>query len=226
MFSLCLYRNTKKESDLAGAQQRLKDLEALLNSKDASLTTALGEKRNLEVENRDLKAQVAKVNSNSRWVLETHLGLICLQLPYTLTTQSLFLCASNFVVLKVSVSEIKSQPQSCVFACSELFFFFFSFSSFVKTSQGQRLHNFSWAKKTNIKHLELCICVTSDLKWQNPKYFSSYLHSYLFFQPDCFGASCWILEKSAHTDVCLLTNMMERDVDRLVVLTRPQKTPK
>lgn len=127
MFSLCLYRNTKKESDLAGAQQRLKDLEALLNSKDASLTTALGEKRNLEVENRDLKAQVAKVNSNSRWVLETHLGLICLQLPYTLTTQSLFLCASNFVVLKVSVSEIKSQPQSCVFARSELFFFFLAF---------------------------------------------------------------------------------------------------
>lgn len=59
----CLYRNTKKESELAGALQRLKDLEALLNSKDASLTTALGEKRNLEVENRDLKTQVAKVNS-------------------------------------------------------------------------------------------------------------------------------------------------------------------
>lgn len=62
----CLIRNTKKESDLAGALQRLKDLEALLNSKDASLTTALGEKRNLEVENRDLKTQVAKVNSNPR----------------------------------------------------------------------------------------------------------------------------------------------------------------
>uniref|UniRef100_A0A1A8DMB8 Lamin A n=1 Tax=Nothobranchius kadleci TaxID=1051664 RepID=A0A1A8DMB8_NOTKA len=59
-------RNSKKESDLSGAQQRLKDLEALLNSKDASLTTALGEKRNLEVETRDLKAQVAK--------LETGLG--------------------------------------------------------------------------------------------------------------------------------------------------------
>uniref|UniRef100_A0A671YZV7 Lamin A/C n=1 Tax=Sparus aurata TaxID=8175 RepID=A0A671YZV7_SPAAU len=57
-------RNTKKESDLAGAQQRLKDLEALLNSKDASLTTALGEKRNLEVENRDLKAQVAKLDTS------------------------------------------------------------------------------------------------------------------------------------------------------------------
>ncbi|XP_034017143.1 lamin-A-like [Thalassophryne amazonica] len=57
-------RNTKKESDLAAATQRLKDLEALLNSKDASLTTALGEKRNLEVENRDLKVQVAKLDSS------------------------------------------------------------------------------------------------------------------------------------------------------------------
>lgn len=64
--SFCLCRNTKKESDLVAALQRLKDLEALLNSKDASLTTALGEKRGLEVENRDLKAQVAKVNSNPR----------------------------------------------------------------------------------------------------------------------------------------------------------------
>ncbi|MEQ2181640.1 hypothetical protein GOODEAATRI_013719 [Goodea atripinnis] len=58
---LCLCRNTKKESELAAALQRLRDLEALLNSKDASLTTALGEKRNLDVENRDLKAQVAKL---------------------------------------------------------------------------------------------------------------------------------------------------------------------
>ena len=32
-----------------------------MNSKDASLTTALGEKRNLEAEVRDLKAQIAKV---------------------------------------------------------------------------------------------------------------------------------------------------------------------
>uniref|UniRef100_A0A3B5KTR5 Lamin A n=1 Tax=Xiphophorus couchianus TaxID=32473 RepID=A0A3B5KTR5_9TELE len=59
-------RNTKKESELAAALQRLRDLEALLNSKDASLTTALGEKRSLDAENRDLKAQVAK--------LETSLG--------------------------------------------------------------------------------------------------------------------------------------------------------
>lgn len=81
----CLYRNTKKESDLAGVSQRLKDVEALLNSKDASLTTALGEKRNLEAENRDLKAQVAKVNSNppSNYnTVETHLGSIFVFLAY------------------------------------------------------------------------------------------------------------------------------------------------
>uniref|UniRef100_A0A8D3EAP9 Lamin-A-like n=1 Tax=Scophthalmus maximus TaxID=52904 RepID=A0A8D3EAP9_SCOMX len=63
-FFLLHPRNTKKESELSAALQRLKDLEALLNSKDASLTTALGEKRNLDVENRDLKAQVAKLDTS------------------------------------------------------------------------------------------------------------------------------------------------------------------
>ncbi|KAG7278789.1 hypothetical protein CRUP_019095 [Coryphaenoides rupestris] len=43
---------------------RLKDLEALLNSKDASLTTALGEKRNLDAEIRELKAQIAKLETS------------------------------------------------------------------------------------------------------------------------------------------------------------------
>ncbi|XP_047454067.1 lamin [Mugil cephalus] len=57
-------RNTKKESELEGALVRLRDLEALLNSKDASLTTALGEKRTLEAEVKDLKAQLAKLESN------------------------------------------------------------------------------------------------------------------------------------------------------------------
>lgn len=55
-------RNSKKESDLAAALARLRDLEALLNSKDATLSTALGEKRTLEVEIKELKAQLAKVN--------------------------------------------------------------------------------------------------------------------------------------------------------------------
>lgn len=79
-------RNTKKESDLAAALLRLKDVDALLNSKDASLTTALGEKRSVEVENRDLKAQIAKVNSNPGLVcksVKTHLGFISLPLQLT-----------------------------------------------------------------------------------------------------------------------------------------------
>lgn len=71
------HRNTKKESDLAGAQQRLKDLEALLNSKDASLTTALSEKRNLEVENKDLKAQIAKVKKTAHLQKTTTLLCVC-----------------------------------------------------------------------------------------------------------------------------------------------------
>ncbi|CAI9569026.1 unnamed protein product, partial [Staurois parvus] len=57
-------RNKKKEADLLTAQARLKDLEALLNSKDAALSTALGEKRNLEAELRDLKGQLAKLEGS------------------------------------------------------------------------------------------------------------------------------------------------------------------
>uniref|UniRef100_A0A4W6BQ39 Lamin A n=1 Tax=Lates calcarifer TaxID=8187 RepID=A0A4W6BQ39_LATCA len=56
--------NSKKESDLEAALARLKDLEALLNSKDAALTTALGEKRTLEAEVKDLKAQLARLDGN------------------------------------------------------------------------------------------------------------------------------------------------------------------
>ncbi|KAM4662753.1 lamin isoform 2-T2 [Discoglossus pictus] len=57
-------RNSKKEADLLAAQARLKDLEALLNSKDAALTTALSEKRNLENEMRELRAQIAKLEGS------------------------------------------------------------------------------------------------------------------------------------------------------------------
>ncbi|KAM9806538.1 lamin isoform 1-T2 [Syngnathus typhle] len=55
-------RNTKKESDLDAALIRLRDLEALLNSKDAALNTSLGEKRTLELELKELKAQIAKLD--------------------------------------------------------------------------------------------------------------------------------------------------------------------
>lgn len=61
MSSVC--RNGKKESDLEAALARLRDLEALLNSKDASLSTALGEKRSLEAEVKDLQTQLAKVRT-------------------------------------------------------------------------------------------------------------------------------------------------------------------
>lgn len=54
-------RNGKKESELEAALVRLRDLEALINSKDAALSTALSEKRSLEAEVKDLKAQLAKV---------------------------------------------------------------------------------------------------------------------------------------------------------------------
>ncbi|XP_015678730.1 lamin-A-like, partial [Protobothrops mucrosquamatus] len=53
-------RDTKKKGELLAAQARLKDVEALLNSKEAALTTALGEKRNLEGEVRNLRGQLAK----------------------------------------------------------------------------------------------------------------------------------------------------------------------
>lgn len=46
---------------MLAAQARLKDLEALLNSKEAALSTALSEKRTLEGELHDLRGQVAKV---------------------------------------------------------------------------------------------------------------------------------------------------------------------
>lgn len=73
-------RNSKKEADLESALARLKDLEALLNSKDASLATALGEKRSLESEVRDLKTQLAKVEilhavlliKNMNYIPEAH----------------------------------------------------------------------------------------------------------------------------------------------------------
>lgn len=61
-------RNIKKESDLEAALARLRDLEALFNSKDASLKTSLGEKQALQSEVNDLKAQLAKVKNLSLYV--------------------------------------------------------------------------------------------------------------------------------------------------------------
>lgn len=48
-----------KESDLNGAQIKLREYEAALNSKDAALATALGDKKSLESDLEDLKDQIA-----------------------------------------------------------------------------------------------------------------------------------------------------------------------
>lgn len=55
------YSYAKKESDLNGAQIKLREYEAALNSKDAALATALGDKKSLEADLEDLKDQIAQV---------------------------------------------------------------------------------------------------------------------------------------------------------------------
>ncbi|KAF5913490.1 hypothetical protein HPG69_017108 [Diceros bicornis minor] len=54
----------KKESDLNGAQIKLREYEAALNSKDAALATALGDKKSLEGELEDLKDQIAQLEAS------------------------------------------------------------------------------------------------------------------------------------------------------------------
>lgn len=57
-----LQNYNKKDSEAAAAQARLRDLEAQLNSKDAILTTALSEKRNLEATLADLGEQLQELD--------------------------------------------------------------------------------------------------------------------------------------------------------------------
>ncbi|KAF6125070.1 lamin B1 [Phyllostomus discolor] len=59
-----LLNYAKKESDLNGAQMKLREYEAALNSKDAALATALGDKKCLEGEVEDLKDQVAQLEAS------------------------------------------------------------------------------------------------------------------------------------------------------------------
>ncbi|KAM6033936.1 lamin-B1 isoform 1-T1 [Chlamydotis macqueenii] len=51
----------KKESDLNGAQMKLREFEAALNSKEAALASALGDKKSLEGGIEDLKDQIAQL---------------------------------------------------------------------------------------------------------------------------------------------------------------------
>ncbi|XP_058473332.1 lamin-B1 [Solea solea] len=53
----------KRDSEAAGAQARLKDLEAELNSKDAMLTTALSEKRSLEASLAELQEELQELDT-------------------------------------------------------------------------------------------------------------------------------------------------------------------
>lgn len=57
---VCSY--AKKDTDLVGCQARLKDVEALLNTKEASLATAYSEKKGLEAMLSDLQAQIQEVH--------------------------------------------------------------------------------------------------------------------------------------------------------------------
>ncbi|XP_036451270.1 lamin-B1 [Colossoma macropomum] len=53
----------KKDADLASSQARLKDVETLLNSKEAGLATALSEKKALEGTLVDLQAQIQELEA-------------------------------------------------------------------------------------------------------------------------------------------------------------------
>uniref|UniRef100_A0A4W4G9E4 Lamin B1 n=1 Tax=Electrophorus electricus TaxID=8005 RepID=A0A4W4G9E4_ELEEL len=56
-----LQNYAKKDTDLAVSQARLKDVEALLNTKEASLNTALSEKKGLEGTLADMQAQIQEL---------------------------------------------------------------------------------------------------------------------------------------------------------------------
>uniref|UniRef100_A0AC11AXD1 Lamin B1 n=1 Tax=Ovis aries TaxID=9940 RepID=A0AC11AXD1_SHEEP len=68
-----LLNYAKKESDLNGAQIKLREYEAALNSKDAALATALGDKKSLESDLEDLKDQIAQEINETRRKHETRL---------------------------------------------------------------------------------------------------------------------------------------------------------
>uniref|UniRef100_H3A5N7 Lamin B1 n=1 Tax=Latimeria chalumnae TaxID=7897 RepID=H3A5N7_LATCH len=58
-----LQNYAKKESDLIGTQAKLRELEAALNSREAALATALGEKHSLEGDVEDLQSQLSQLEA-------------------------------------------------------------------------------------------------------------------------------------------------------------------
>ncbi|XP_051541181.1 lamin-B1-like isoform X1 [Myxocyprinus asiaticus] len=59
-----LQNYAKKDADLSGSQARLKELEALLNSKEAALNTAISERKSLENTLSDLQIQVQELEAS------------------------------------------------------------------------------------------------------------------------------------------------------------------
>ncbi|XP_047425360.1 lamin-B1 [Mugil cephalus] len=68
-----LQNYNKKDNEAAGAQARLKELEAQLNSKEALLATALSEKRGLEATLADLQEQLQELDTSLAQT-KKHLG--------------------------------------------------------------------------------------------------------------------------------------------------------
>lgn len=134
--SWSLFSYNKKDSEAAGAQARLKDLEAQLNSKEAMLATALSEKRGLEVTLGDLREQLQEVQHCRDMVsflfplnmniiilfkiksfFERYLRLfLALQhnVPYSL------ICPKFFVVFCIGLALFPSSRLICLLSCCQL----------------------------------------------------------------------------------------------------------
>lgn len=62
-FSFLSYK--KKDGEWSTSQGRIKELEVLFHRSEAELTATLAEKRNLEAEVADLRAELAKVKGRA-----------------------------------------------------------------------------------------------------------------------------------------------------------------
>lgn len=71
MVTFVCFSYKKKDADLSVAQGRIKDLEVLFHRSEAELNTVLNEKRSLEAEVADLRAQLAKVSQRVLACLST-----------------------------------------------------------------------------------------------------------------------------------------------------------
>ncbi|XP_069562512.1 lamin-B1 [Brachyistius frenatus] len=84
-----LQNYNKKDSEAAGAQAKLKDLEAQLNSKEAMLATALSEKRSLEATLADLQDQLQELDTGLAQAKKHHADEMLLRVDLENRCQSL-----------------------------------------------------------------------------------------------------------------------------------------